>query len=159
MQVGIDAYASAEEVTDYLNARGASAAWDASSPEIQEAAIVEATSFLDVSFKWKGTISDTSQTLGWPRTCVWDREGRALEGIPTIIKNATAELANLALDGRLLPMERATGEGGVVRDKIGDVEIEYDLDHIASKYDYVRTMLRGIGGMNTTAGMAKLVRT
>ncbi|MET4294720.1 hypothetical protein ABIB06_006553 [Bradyrhizobium sp. LB8.2] len=159
MQVGVDAYASVQEVTTYLSARGASTAWAAATTQAKEAAIIEATSFLDVSFKWKGAIADITQTLGWPRDCVWDREGRLLEDIPTIIKNATAELANLALGGRLQPMELVSSGGAVKSERIGDVQVDYDLTQVSAQYDYLRTMLRGIGGMSTTTGMAKLVRT
>lgn len=159
MEVGVDAYASAEEVGAYLTDRGTATEWDAADQDAQEAAIIEATSFLDAAFLWVGKISDTAQTLGWPRDCAYDREGRLLEDIPTAVKNATAELANLALGGRLMPMSLMTGEAGIKTDRIGDVEVDYDADIYVASYDYVRMILRGIGGMRTgTSGVNKLRR-
>jgi hypothetical protein len=160
MEVGVDAYVTVAEVLTYLTARNAHTSWAAASTGDKEAAIIEATSFLDSTFNWKGTIEDTDQTLGWPRTCAYDREGRLLEDIPTPIVNATAELANLALGGRLQPMTLVSASSGVKRERIGDVEVEYDLDRISESYTYVRMILRGIGSMQTSssAGLG-LVRT
>ncbi|MEZ5781162.1 MAG: DnaT-like ssDNA-binding protein [Rhizobiaceae bacterium] len=93
MDVGVDAYVSVEEVSAYLTARGQQAAWAAAEPAAQEAAIIEATSFLDAAFSWVGKLEDLEQTLGWPRACATDREGRTLTGIPMAVKNATSELA------------------------------------------------------------------
>lgn len=160
MEVGVDAYASIDEVSEYLTARGAEASWDAAEEAKQSAAIVEATSYLDAAFSWVGDIADTTQTLGWPRLCAYDREGRLLEDIPTAVKNACAELANLALGGRLLPMSLVSTQSGIRRERIGDVEVEYDLDKIAEQYQYVRLILRGIGRMQTSqSSFAGLVRT
>lgn len=161
MEVGVDAYASIEEVSEYLTARGVAQAWDDAEAPDQEAAIVEATSFLDAAFIWNGKILDKSQTLGWPRYSAYDREGRVLSGIPTAVKNATSELALLALGGRLEPMSLATdASGNIKREKIGDVEVEYDTaSTVAASYDYVRMLLRGIGGYRSTnAGVSRLVR-
>lgn len=160
MEVGVDGYASVGEVSDYLTARGIQAAWEGAEETKQNAAIVEATSYLDAAFSWVGEIADTTQTLGWPRLCAYDREGRLLSDIPSAVKNACAELANLALGGRLLPMSLVATESGIRRERIGDVEVEYDLDKIAEQYQYVRLLLRGIGRMQgSQSSFAGLVRT
>ncbi|MDN3273387.1 hypothetical protein QWJ07_03970 [Frankia sp. RB7] len=151
-------YATVEEVTAYLTARGLNAAWDAAGGTKQNAALVEATSFLDAAFSWVGSIADSSQTLAWPRLCAYDREGRVLDGIPQQVKDACSELANLALGGRLMPMDLASNSATVKRDKIGDVEVEYDTTNQQSCYDYVRMILRGIGGLRTNSGMNRLLR-
>jgi hypothetical protein len=159
--VGTDAYASVADVTAYLTARGTVATWAAAAPTAQEAAIIEATSFLDAAFTWVGKLEDPEQTLGWPRVCAYDREGRVLEDIPTPVANACAELANLALGGRLQPMSLASSsDAAIKREKIGDVEVEYDNSiSAAASYDYVRMLLRGIGGFRSTnSGLSRLVR-
>ncbi|WP_398470712.1 DnaT-like ssDNA-binding protein [Tardiphaga sp.] len=159
MQVGVDAYASIAEVSAYLSARGLDTAWDAATQVKQEAAIIEASSFLDASFTWTGRLLDPSQKLGWPRYEAYDGEDRPLEGIPSQVKDACAELANLALGGRLMPMAIASGSTGIKRERIGDVEIEYDNATTAASYGYVQLMLRGLGGMRSTnAGNMKLIR-
>jgi hypothetical protein len=159
MQVGVDAYASIAEVSAYLVARGIDTAWTAATTTMKNAAIIEATSFLDASFSWVGSLEDPGQTLGWPRTDAYDADGRLLEDIPTQIKNACAELANLALGGRLMPMSLSSGSTGIKKERIGDLEIEYDTATSAASYDYVRLMLRGIGGMrSTSSGNMKLIR-
>lgn len=153
-----DIYATAQEVSDYLTARGLNVAWDAATDK-QEAALLEATSFLDAAFSWVGKLADCTQTLGWPRVCAYDREGRVLEGTPQAVKDACAELANLALGGRLMPMELATGSAGIIKDQIGDVSVQYDASLYVPTYDYVRMILRGIGGFRSMkTGMNKLVR-
>lgn len=158
MEVGVDAYVSVEDAETYLEARGITA-FSAAQESAQQAAIIEATSFLDAAFAWVGRIEDTDQTLGWPRVCAYDREGRLLEDIPTAVANACAELANLALGGRLMPMTLATGTPAVVSERIGDVAVEYDTSATTQTYDYVRLMLRGIGSQRATnVGMSKLVR-
>ncbi|WP_442577857.1 DnaT-like ssDNA-binding protein [Mesorhizobium sp. ASY16-5R] len=160
MDVGTDAYVSVTEVNDYLTARGQVTAWAAASNPAKEAAIIEATSFLDAAFSWVGKLEDTDQSLGWPRVCATDREGRTLSDIPTPVKNACSELANLALGGRLMPMSLSTGSAAVKRDKIGDTETEYDTTRFEGSYEYVRMILRGIGSLSGTGiGMSKLVRT
>lgn len=160
MDVGTDAYVSIDEVTAYLTARGQVTAWAAATTPAKEAAIIEATSFLDAAFSWVGKLEDTDQPLGWPRVCATDREGRTLSDIPTPVKNACCELANLALGGRLMPMTLSTGSAAVKRDKIGDTETEYDTTRFEGSYEYVRMILRGIGSLSGTGiGMSKLVRT
>lgn len=160
MQVGVDAYVSVAEVAAYLAARGQATAWDATANPAKEAAIVEASSYLDAAFSWVGKIEDSEQPLGWPRICARDREGRTLSGIPQQIKNAACELANFALGGRLMPMSIATGENVLKRERIGDNEFEYDTERYVQSYDYIRVLLRGIGRMTGSgASMVKLVRT
>jgi hypothetical protein len=160
VDVGTDAYVSAAEVTAYLTARGQVTAWAASTDAQKEAAIIEATSFLDAAFSWVGKLEDCDQPLGWPRICAKDREGRTLTDIPIAVKNACCELANLALGGRLMPMTVSTGSFAVKRDKIGDTETEYDTTQYEGSYNYVRMILRGIGSLSGTGiGMSKLVRS
>lgn len=158
MEVGVDAYVSVADVLTYLTARGQQAAWSAATEPQQQAAIVEATSYLDAAFSWVGKISDADQPLGWPRVCAFDREQRPLTGIPAAVENACAELANLALGGRLAPMAVAAGGFAVKQERIGDVEVQYDTARQAESYDYVRLMLRGIGSLTTGNTMNKLVR-
>ena len=159
MEVGVDAYASVEEVTAYLSARGVSTTWEAADDPAKEAAIIEATSFLDASFKWVGRIEDVDQSLGWPRLCAYDREGRLLSDIPAAVKNATAELSNIALGGRLQAPQLAAGTP-VKRERVGDVEMEYDGYRADPSYDAVKMILRGIGTfLSANSGTIKLVRT
>jgi len=160
VEVGVDAYVEVDDVTAYLTARGQQVTWEAALEPAQEAAIIEATSFLDAAFSWVGKLEDTDQTLGWPRVCAYDREGRTLSGIPTPVKNACCELANLALGGRLMPMSLGGAANAVKRERIGDVEVEYDTAQVTQSYDYVRVLLRGIGKLTGSgSGMVKLVRT
>lgn len=161
MNVGVDAYVSVDEVTNYLTARGQQTAWAAATDAQKQAAIIEATSFLDAAFSWVGKLADRDQPLGWPRVCAYDREGRVLEDTPIPVKNACCELANLALGGRLMPMSLSTGGAAIKRERIGDVEVEYDTQRFEGSYDYVRMILRGIGTLSgsTGIGVAKLVRT
>lgn len=158
--IGTDAYVSEAEVTAYLAARGSDTAWVAAGTTKQSAAIIEATSYLDANFRWTGTLADTEQPLGWPRVDAYDREGRLLPDIPAALKNACSELANLALGGRLMPMNLASSNSSAVkRRKIGDVEVEYANGSSDASYDYVSMLLAGIGAQRSaTNGSVKLVR-
>jgi len=160
LTVGTDAYATSEEVAAYWEARNDNT-FDEADEAAQDAAIRAATAYLDVNFHWVGKLADTSQLLGWPRTCAYDHERRELTGIPQRVKDATGELAKLALSGPLVSMSVGGSQGAVKREKIGAVEVEYESTSGGSEggYSYVVALLRGIGAFKGGSGPLKVVRT
>ncbi|WP_020184542.1 DnaT-like ssDNA-binding protein [Methylopila sp. 73B] len=157
--VGTDTYATLAEADAYLSSRGVSA-WDGAYPPAKEAALIEATAFLDAAFAWAGKIEDTAQALSWPRICVKDREGRTLSGIPVAVKNAAIELAALAVGGRLSAMALQDNGGAIKSEEIGDVRVQYDTATIRpANFDYVEMLLRGLGTLRSkTNATVKLQR-
>lgn len=158
--VGTNAYATSEEVAAYWEARN-DAAFGEAVESAQEAAIIAATAYLDANFRWVGRIASTSQLLGWPRACARDHEGRDLTGIPQRVKDATAELAKLALSGPLVSMSLGGTQGAIKREKLGPVDIEYDTTagNASGGYSFVVSLLRGIGSFKDGSGTLKVVRT
>ena len=121
LTVGENSYLSAGDADAYFAARNV-AAW-ASAPSVaKEAALLQATAYIDGSYAFRGRIADPGQPLSWPRSGAIDSEGRVLPGIPRRIEHATAELALVALAGDLLPPRERGGK--ITREKVGPVEVE-----------------------------------
>ena len=126
--VSADSYASIAEADSYAADYFSSAdlaAWNAASTAIKEAALRQATQYIDANFepRFPGQIVSISQALAWPRVNAYDRAGRILTDIPTVIKNSTTELAGrrVVSGGSLVEAQ----ERGVIREKVGPLEVEY----------------------------------
>jgi hypothetical protein len=156
LTIGTNTYISVAGAVSYCEEMGKSS-WADSGNDAKEAALIQATQYLDTFFTWTGFIADPNQALGWPRTCAKDPEGRELTGIPTRVANACAELAVLALDGSLAPMSLPAVR--VKRKKLGQAEVEYELTPGRHAYDFVVSMLRGIGSFRSNGGTVKVIRT
>lgn len=151
--IGTDAYIDLVFADDYWITDRNDATWQAASVAERERAILEATQYLDASYDWIGTHpGDQAQVLGWPRLNAVDHEGRAIEGIPLKVQEATAELALEALAGRLLASDERGGD--IKREKVGGLEVEY-LERAPGTrgYPFVDRLLRGLvrRGPNATS--------
>ena len=93
----------------------------------KQAAIIIATQYVDLNFIWKGSIVSDSQTLAWPRSGVYDDQGRAIanDTIPVKLKNAICEYAKRQLSSSIQPDVSPDGRGNVTK--------------IKEKVDYNRT--------------------
>lgn len=84
-----------------MSSVGAAANWP-SDDTAKQSALMDATRLLDASFDWFGSIATDAQALDWPRSDVFDKNGRpvASDTIPAAIKSATCRLAlNLLISG------------------------------------------------------------
>jgi len=117
-----DAYDTVANVDTYWENRN-NATWAAAATRDKEAAIREATQYIDSKFRdrFVGVIQSTSQALEWPRTSAWDRSGRPLNGVPTAVKHACAELALAALSERLIPVEDRGDKIKSKTEKVGPI--------------------------------------
>lgn len=126
-----DAYIDLTYADAYWGDRN-DAAWSAADQADKEAAIREATLYIDSTFRerFKGRIQSSSQLREWPRTVVSDRSGRNITGIPAAVKQATAELALSALSSRLDPVEERGGRIQALTEKVGPITTttEYTSD-------------------------------
>lgn len=128
--VGTDSYISLSDAETYVTNHvigDDKTTWDAASDADKEAALRQATQFVDAKFRdrFLGYIQSTSQALEWPRTAAFDRSGRTLTGTPDAVKDAVVQLAvaRIVADGDLVPVEDRGGQ--VKREKVGSLEVEY----------------------------------
>jgi hypothetical protein len=123
--IGANAYASVEFVDEYQSDR-MNEVWSNTPIEQKEAAIVKATTYLDMFYgaRLLGMRESSEQYLYWPRIGVVDEFGNTIEGVPIRVKRAVAELAPDALSTALLA-DLARG-GRVSATSVGPVSIQYE---------------------------------
>ncbi len=95
------------------------------SDTVKEAALRRATQFMEQAYRsiWKGTRLTRVQALSWPRYgATVDGYDLASNVVPTEIANACADLALRGLTADL----NADQTRGIVREKVGPLETEYD---------------------------------
>lgn len=150
-----NAYVTVEDADTYMSER-ARAAWASLSEPQKQAAIIEATIFLDSTFQWRGEIKSTSQGIAFPRVNCVDRDGRYYDDqVPKQVKAACCELAWLARSGALIASET---EAAIKRVEAGPVKVEFlngnkvaDADKFAWVNRLVGPLIKGgAGGSNVS---------
>ena len=130
LTVGEDTYIAVADADAYFAARNVTG-WTSAPSVAREAALLQATAYIDGSYAFRGRVADPGQSLSWPRRDAVDSEGRLLSGIPHRVEHATAELALIALAGDLAPpLERG---GKVLREKVGPIEVDYMPDAVSGR--------------------------
>jgi hypothetical protein len=117
-----ESYCTEAFATAYHAARGNSA-WE--DVEDAEANLRKATEYMLQSYRarWKGCRVNSVQALDWPRyDVVVDGYAVDSDTVPLEIQKACAELALRAISNDLL----ADQTQGIVREKVGPLEVEYD---------------------------------
>lgn len=109
-----DSYATLAEALAYNASRPFATDWVASgvTDGNREAALMQATSLLDLSFQWTGVPTDGVQALCWPRTGMLTLNGFPIptDEIPARLKNAESELARqLLVADRTADLDSETG--------------------------------------------------
>lgn len=142
----------------YFKDRG-NTTWSGVGGSTKDGAIIEATQFLDASYKWRGSKISREQGVDWPRVGVVDDEGfeRASNSVPKEIEQATYELAVLRLSGVLLPAE---SRGGMIdRVKAGSVEVEFsDRAPPGRTYEFVERLIDELTEGRTSGVTVQLFR-
>lgn len=144
--VGTDSYISTADADSYWSQRN-NATWAAASTAAKEAALREATQYLDGAFDWIGDLQSDTQSLAWPRLNAYITMGPfrgklVTESYPQKIKDATCELALQALSERLEPVQDRGGD--IKRERVGDLEVEYmDGARSTKSFGFARKLLRG----------------
>lgn len=124
-KVDSDAYVTIAAADTYWTNRGITA-W-AVDDEAKEIAIRKATDYLEQRYRslWVGQRATLEQALSWPRLgVVVDGFDVPANMIPTEVRRATIELAYRAVTADLFPDVAATS-GEVIKEKLGDMEIQY----------------------------------
>lgn len=119
-----ESYASVADSLTYHANRGNSS-WSTLTTAQQEQALRRATDYIEQVYSqaWQGYRVNETQALSFPRTQVY-LNGYLIGStvVPQLLINATCELALKAASGELADdLER-----GVVREKVGVIEVEYD---------------------------------
>jgi hypothetical protein len=138
---GADSYIDVTAADLYHSNRG-NTSWGLLATPAKEAALRKATSFIDGSYRlrWKGRrVKPVTQPLEFPRGGIEAGSGAGSSGsyfydtglygdifypdnvIPQRLKDAVCEAAFLTLSGDL----SGTTTSGIVREKIGEIEMEY----------------------------------
>ena len=149
---GANAYVSTADADAYHLARS-NAAWAAATTGVKEAAILEATTWLNGQ-SWKGR-KVASRTMAWPRADVVDGDGWpiATDAVPEVVGMACAELAGEIVAGSdpLAVQDRAMSEMSV-----GPISISYEQGAAkAPTFPAVTALLRGLV---YSAGTIRMVR-
>ena len=149
---GANAYIDVAFADDYFTDRG-EADWTGQNTDKQQA-IILATDYIETRWGpyFKGRIKDDTQELSFPREALYDREGRLLEGIPEVLKKATAEYALRALSSALQPDPTIDESGRQIKsvsEKVGPIEEETEYVGggamvIKRPYPKADQMLRGL---------------
>ena len=89
-----NSYVTLAEADAYFEGRLDVSEWDAATTDNQNRALVMATNRLEQE-DYFGTPTDSDQRLKWPRSGVWDSDGRVWDQdeVPRPVKEATYELA------------------------------------------------------------------
>ena len=139
-----ESYVTVAEADTYWSYRN-NGTWAAAAPAAKEAALREATQFLDGSYKWAGSLVSSAQKLLWPRVVGIDRSGREISStsIPSAIKSAQCELALEALGGRLMAsLERG---GAVASESVGALSVSYFQGAPGSrKYPFINLIVKDL---------------
>lgn len=151
---GANAYCTVAYVSTYHSDRN-NTSWASASTASQQAAILDATRYLDTfySFPW-GTRVSSTQGLLWPRKGALDYEGFAIDGIPTVLKDAVAELSLQALTTDLLaPQDRETAS-----ETVGPVSVTYRPGAAGQKTFPTVTRMLVRYGLIAGGGSVRVVR-
>ncbi len=109
--------------------------------------LILATDYIEGRWRFKGTREfGADQGLSFPRSSLYDREGRLVSGLPAKLKNATSEYALRVADAPLYT-EPTTDASGLrkKRTKIGPIEVEFmdgDVVKVIRAYPLADRMLQ-----------------
>ena len=143
-----DSYVSVEFADSYFSARGVSG-WVALTTEQKEQFLIRATDFIDSIYQWCGRKATSEQSLRFPRVNLIDYEGQKVEGIPTCLKQAVCDAAQLVSNGTEL-FQTKNENGDVVSETITTLSFTYSKSDKSEKttqttlYDSINTKLRGL---------------
>ena len=121
LTVGEDSYISLSEANSHFSSRLHTASWDDATSSTKEKALKMACSLLENRVVWRGSKTDSSQTLQWPRKNLLDHYSKPLEEtkIPASVKSVQAELAHY-----LLQQDPMTVPGGITSMNLDGIQMD-----------------------------------
>jgi len=142
-----NSYHTALELRDYAELRGLENIAQLDNKKL-EVLLIKAMDFLEAQrSKYKGVKTSSEQPLEWPRKEVYDVElPGALtpnDHIPRLLRYAQLALAIEAVEHDLQPNANLTGQGAVLKQKIGPIEISYSSEE--PKQNFVHAFSKPAG--------------
>ena len=136
-----NSYASVSAADSYVADRGI-AGWTALSSTIKQQSLVNATDYLEATYRsaYKGNRVSETQSLSWPRyNVIVDGFNFPANVVPTQVINACIEMAIRASLGETLLADQGQR---VRREKIDVIEVEYqDYSDPTQRYPLVNRMV------------------
>lgn len=121
--------------------------WSSATDGQREQALIRASLHID-SYNYPGTVLNWQQGLKWPRSSAYDRDGRAISGLPHALRIAALELAATFIDdGQGLDGRRTAKE------KLGALELTYEAT--GRRGSFVYRLLRQIGARVSAQTLAR----
>jgi len=121
--------------------------WSSATEGQREQALIRASLHID-SYSYPGTVLSWDQGLKWPRSAVYDRDGRVLSGLPHALRTAALELAATFLEDTQGLDGRRT-----VKEKVGALELTYEASGRTGSFVY--RLLRQIGARVSAQTLAR----
>lgn len=126
---GATSYVSEAEAETIATDLGVQAFIDLSDTGAKQRALMQASRFLNLNYRWPvgaGPLT-TTQGMGWPRAEVYDpNTGLLVQGVPQAVKEAVVILAGkIAAGVSLFADVAAGGTQQVKREKVNGIEVEY----------------------------------
>lgn len=151
MALEANTYVDVAEADTYHTNHNPGSQWGSASQAEKEAAINEATQWLETKPSWIGDIKASDQALAWPRDVTQDKNGRDIQTpYPKNVEIACFELALAALDGPLVQV--VSRDDQAKRVKAGPVEVEYkDYGSAQRQLDNVRNLLSALTDGSTNS--------
>lgn len=118
---------SVADATQIIENYGNSTDWSGATTAAKEAALREATRYLDLHYSWAGYRREVDQALQWPRYETYDEDGNLMDSdaVPVKVKEACAYLALKSVEGDTL-LEDFANESKVkkTKDVVGPITEE-----------------------------------
>lgn len=160
--VDANSYVSVADATGYFSLSYNRTAWGNAGNGDKEKALAESTRLLDTFVTWIGDIATDEQALRWPRTNVYDPDGRVVSDttIPQAIKDITCELAYSILQNSGFDITENT----IDKLRVGPINIDFDVMQKSNGFPkVVRDAVAFWGTLNMPVSgamqTAKLIRT
>lgn len=112
-----NSYLSEADADTFHSDRG-NTAWAALASADKQAALINASSYIDIHYRFNGTKLLATQAMEFPRSGLVDWSGNTVTGLPQRLKDAVADLALTASTTNLTP---ALPRGGAVKSQKVDV--------------------------------------
>jgi hypothetical protein len=148
-------YCTRAEADAYHAGHVSEAVWLALSPDVQDAALVQATRLLDTMVVWEGWVVDSVQARLFPRNGLSYRSGYAIPNttLPVDLKHATAEYARI-LAGEDRAADSDIEAQGITELQAGPVRLRFRETGVVPKVipDAVFYMVSQWGHIRQRAG-------
>lgn len=148
-----NSYLSVDGADTYHTSFTMSAEWSGAALAAKQNALIVAAQYLDAEYggRWRGYRAHDTQALAWPRSCVEDDDGYAVDGesVPQKLKDACAELAlRVVLGDSLLGVVTEPGSIASESKSLGPLSktVTYVAGRPAGGYQYpkVEALLKSL---------------